>query len=389
MLPTGRRVWTIQGHRKGATASPSRPTAAGSPPAATTRNGQSLGCGDRRGARQLFGTRPLACATWLSHRTARRSHRSAALIAGQTPPRSSSGIRYTGHETASLKGHTSLVTAVAYFPGGRRLATASDDRTIKLWDIVTDEDVFTLRGHTSGVVSLAVSRDGRQIVSGSIDYSAKTWSTATPDRARSRRAFAPPRGGRAGSVAVCQALAQGRRARGSSGRKELEPAVAGGRARNRRAPHRECLGTLRGRLARHPAAGGPARRLPPGRAAARGRLPGRRRRPRTARAIPPGPRPGLVPRRPARAGDRNDRQHQASRSPTAGPRIDRRSTSPSPRWPATNLATVPCAGQLSTNSANSSRPNMGQRPGGPVLFREAENVVAAASSATITRPGKG
>ncbi len=70
---------------------------------------------------------------------------------------------------------------MAYFPGGRRLATASDDRTIKLWDTITDENVFTLRGHTSGVVSLAVSRDGRQIVSGSIDYSAKTWSTAAAD----------------------------------------------------------------------------------------------------------------------------------------------------------------------------------------------------------------
>jgi WD40 repeat protein/serine/threonine protein kinase len=79
-------------------------------------------------------------------------------------------------KSVSLEGHASLVTAAVFFPSGRRIATSSDDRTIKIWDVATRENVFTLRGHTSGVLSLAISPDGHQLVSGSIDYTARTWS---------------------------------------------------------------------------------------------------------------------------------------------------------------------------------------------------------------------
>ena len=87
----------------------------------------------------------------------------------------------SGSVVRRLEGHTGLVTAVAYFPKGTRLATASDDRTIKLWDPDTGDDIFTLRGHTSGVVSLAISPSGRQLVSGSIDCTARVWSAEPPN----------------------------------------------------------------------------------------------------------------------------------------------------------------------------------------------------------------
>jgi WD40 repeat protein len=87
-----------------------------------------------------------------------------------------------------LRGHTQLVADLASSPDGRRLATGSLDRTVKLWDTTTGEEVFTLRGHTSGVLCVAFSRDGRRIASGGYDWTVRVWDTSTPtDRAPWRR----------------------------------------------------------------------------------------------------------------------------------------------------------------------------------------------------------
>jgi WD40 repeat protein len=85
----------------------------------------------------------------------------------------------TGKILHTLTGHSADVVAMAFSPDRRRLATASFDRTVKLWDMQTGQEVFTLLGHTAGVVSLAFSPDGNQIVSGGIDCTARVWN-ATP-----------------------------------------------------------------------------------------------------------------------------------------------------------------------------------------------------------------
>jgi tetratricopeptide (TPR) repeat protein len=71
------------------------------------------------------------------------------------------------------------VNCATFSPDGRRLATASDDFTIKLWDTATGGEVFTLRGHTATVMSLAFSPDGNRIASGGLDHTARVWD-ATP-----------------------------------------------------------------------------------------------------------------------------------------------------------------------------------------------------------------
>jgi WD40 repeat protein len=57
-------------------------------------------------------------------------------------------------------GHGAQVFTVAFTPGGRRLATASADHTVRVWDAATGALLATLRGHRADVYTVAFAPDG-------------------------------------------------------------------------------------------------------------------------------------------------------------------------------------------------------------------------------------
>src|SRR5205807_769246 len=95
----------------------------------------------------------------------------------------------TGQELLTLPGHGRALSSVAFSPDGKRLACAGDDNTVKLRNAQTGLELMTLRGHVGPeiqdfgamvwVSAVAFSPDGQRLACASNDSTVQLWQAHT------------------------------------------------------------------------------------------------------------------------------------------------------------------------------------------------------------------
>lgn len=95
-------------------------------------------------------------------------------------------VTQRGKRVWTLTQHTGAINSLAFRYDARLLASGSDDRSVRVWDLQTGSSVRTLKGHQERVVSVHWNRETGQLLSGSWDGTIRLWDLKT---GRTKRTF--------------------------------------------------------------------------------------------------------------------------------------------------------------------------------------------------------
>lgn len=78
----------------------------------------------------------------------------------------------------TFRGHEQDIYSLDFARNGRHIASGSGDRTVRVWDIESGQNVLTL-SIEDGVTTVAISPDGKLVAAGSLDKSVRVWDAHT------------------------------------------------------------------------------------------------------------------------------------------------------------------------------------------------------------------
>lgn len=104
---------------------------------------------------------------------------SSVIVASGSGQGSISVWNLNNNSKQTWKEHTEAVNSIAITPNAQILISGSDDKTIKIWNLISGEVVRTLTEHNDAISSIAISPDGETFASGSWDKTARIWDLKT------------------------------------------------------------------------------------------------------------------------------------------------------------------------------------------------------------------